>query len=52
MKRQKSFYQEPQISIYSVTKPHLMAGSTFSTGNSVKDWQQTNSNTEEGTITF
>ena len=55
MKQVRRFYQQPQISAYSVSKNHLMqlSGKEVQSGNRVKDWENSNSNTEDGgTFTF
>lgn len=51
MKKERKLYQQPQMAVITVTIPHLLAG-TNQEGNSVKDWEDSSSNTEEGTITF
>ncbi len=55
MKQVRRFYQQPQISVYSVSTNHLMqlSGEGVKSGNSVKDWENSSSNTEDGgTFTF
>ena len=54
MKQVRRFYQKPQITVYSVVTSHLMAGSGGAvSGNRVKSWEDSDSNTEDGgTFTF
>lgn len=51
----RRFYQRPQISVYFISTNHLLSLSSegVKSGNRVKDWEDSNSNTEDGgTFTF
>ena len=55
MRQVRRFYQQPRISVYSVSTNHLMqlSGKEVHSGNRVKDWEDSSNNTEDGgTFTF